>query len=252
MRRYKSSGLFFVFIALILTCLFAGPAFSQEQQITLFTEIELKPGMNYEFENYIKDEVIPALKEGGTQEMSAWKSAVLGTGSNYVFSTSVKNFAEFDEPHPFVKALGPYGAQALSGKLAKFAISIRSFTMSGVPELEIAPPEGYVPKIGLQVKATVNPGRDKDYENNTKIITEIFKKINAKGFYAARVGIGGNPNQYYFLVLFDSFSDMDPFGAAFEKEISETEMPSESGILDHMEYATFSYDPELSIQMSAQ
>jgi hypothetical protein len=100
--------------------------------------------------------------------------------------------------------------------------------------------------------STITPGRTEEYEKNTKVITEILKKTNAKGLYAHRVGIGGNPNQYYFLVLLDSFADMDAFLEAFGKAASETEMPSVTGIVTLMEYCMYSYDSELSIQPPAQ
>lgn len=113
------------------------------------------------------------------------------------------------------------------------------------------PAEGYVPKIGFHVRITVAPGHDAEYEKNTKVVTELIKKTTAKGFYAHRVGLGGNPNQYYFLVLLDSFADMQTWGQSFRKAIAGTEMPSVAGIVQLMEYSIYGYDPELSIRSAA-
>lgn len=247
-----ASRLLLGFCIILLVAIFANPVFSQEPQIRIFTEIQVKPGMGYEFNKFLKEEAIPAMKKGGQQELGAWKPAVFGIDGKIVFSASMNNFAEFDSPHPIVKAMGPYGAQAMFAKMERFATSIRTFAMRGLPDLEIPPPEGYVTKLGFQVKATITPGRDKEYEENAKVVKEVLKKTNAKGFYAGRVGIGGNPNQYYFLVLFDSFADMDAFGIAFEKAISETKMPEMTGIVQHVEYSMWASDPELSIQPAAQ
>lgn len=238
-------------VVFLLTAVFVNPGFSQEPQMSIFTEIQLKPGMSFGFEKFLKEEVLPALKKGGTQEMGVWKSAVFGTGT-IVLSSPVKNFAQFDGPGPVVKGVGPYVAQAMFAKMKQFATSVRNFAMTSLPNLEIATPEGYVPKMGLQIKATITPGRNEEYEKNVKDMRGILKKTNAKGFYAGRVGVGGNPNQYYFLVLFDSFSDMDAFGIAFQKAASETKMPSMTGIVSHTEMAMYSSDPELSIQPASQ
>lgn len=119
--------------------------------------------------------------------------------------------------------------------------------MNPLPDMEIPAPEGYTAKIGFQVKVTVVPGRDEEYEKNNKVIKELLKKTKIKGFMAGRVGLGGNPNQYYFFALFDSFADMQVWGAAWNKAVSETKMPDETGIVQHVEYAMYSYLPELSI-----
>ena len=220
--------------------------------MSIFTEIQLKPGMDDEFEKYLKEEVIPAMRKGEQQEMSVWKTAVFGDSATYVLSSPVADFSQFDSPHPVVKAVGPYGAQAMWAKMAKFSKSVRSFMMRGLPELEIAPPEKYSQKLGFQVKVTIAPGQNEKYEKDSKIVKEVLKKTNAKGFYTGRVGLGGNPNQYYFLVLLDSFADMQSWGMAWEKAASETKMPEMTGIIYHMEYSMYAYDPELSIQPLAQ
>jgi len=245
--------LFFIgLFTLLLATVFINPGFSQEPQMSVFTEIQLKPGMGFEFEKFLKTEVIPALIKGGTREMGVWKVAALGNIGTYVLTAPVKKFAEFDAPGPVVKGIGPGGAQAMWAKLNQFTTDARRFTVTSLPDLEIAAPEGYVPKMGLQIKAIITPGRNEEYEKNIKDVQGILKKTNAKGFYADRVGVGGNPNQYYFLVLFDSFSDMDAFGVAFQKATSDTKMPSMTGIVAHTEMAMYSNDPELSIQPVAQ
>lgn len=231
---------------------FTTPAFAQEPQITAVAEIQLKSGVEAEFNRFMKAEFIPTLKKGGQQQMTAWKTAVFGTSGSVVFSWPLKNFAEVDTQHPIVKALGPYGAQAMFTKLDSFAKSIQVFAMGGLPDLEIASPEGYVAKLGLQIKATIHPGRNEEYLKNVKIARDIVKKTNAKGFYAGKVGIGGNVNQYWFLVLFDTFADMDAFGVAFTKAASEAKMPSMAGIVDRMEMSMYSRDADLSIVPAAQ
>ena len=241
-----------VFCIVFFTAIFTGPVFSQEPQISVFTEIKIKPGMNIEFEKFLKEEVIPAMKKGGQQELSVWKTAIFGDGVIYSLSSSITDFSQFDSPHPVLKALGPYGAQAMLAKMETYAKSMRTFMMRSLPDLQINAPEEYSEKLGLQVKATITPGQGEKYEKDTRVIKEIMKKIGAKSFLTGRVGVGGNPNQYYFFVLLDSFADLQSFGMAFEKAVSETKMPDMTGIVQQMEYTMYSYAPELSIQPAAQ
>ena len=238
----------------LLASIFTNPVFSQENQVSMsiFTEIQLKPGMEDEFEKFMKDEVIPAMKQGGQQEMSVWKTAVFGGGATYVLTSPVTALKQFDSPHPVVNAVGPYGARAMWAKMVNYSESVKSFMMWGVPDLEIAPPEGYSQKLGFQVKVTVAPGQDKKYEKDSKIIKAVLQKTKVKGFYTGRVGLGGNPNQYYFLVLVDSFADMQAWGMAWEKAASETKMPEMTGVVNNIEYSMYAYDPGLSIQPQAQ
>lgn len=242
----------FGLITFLLAAGFINPGFSQEPQMSVFMEIQLKPGMGSEFEKFLKAEVLPALKKGGAREMGVWKVAALGDIGTVALISPVKNFAELDGPGPLVKGAGPEGAQAMWVKMEQFATSARRFVMTGLPDLEIAAPEGYIPKMGLQIKATITPGRNEKYEKNVKDMLGILKKTNVKGFSAGRVGVGGNPNQYCFLVPFDSFSDLDAFGIAFQKAASEIKMPSMTGIVVHTEMAMYVNDLELSIQPAAK
>jgi hypothetical protein len=249
--NHLASRLSIRFCILLLVTIFAALGFSQEPQQpvrTTMIDIQLQPGMQFEFEKFLKDELLPAMKQGGTKEMGVWKRAVFGQGGNYVFTMPMERFAEFDGPHPLFAAVGQHGAQAMLSKLNRFADSVRIYTITQLPDLDIAPAEGYVPKIGVQVRTTIAPGRNEEYEKIQKVITENIKKTNAKGFYADRVFMGGNPNQYLFLVHLESFADMDAFGQAFSKAMSETKVPSSAGIVTQIEYSTYAYDPELSIQ----
>ena len=250
MRRNISS-LTIVFCIVLLATAFTNFSFSQEQQepqSSLMVDIQVKPGMQFEFEKFLKDELIPAMKKGGSQELGVWNRAVFGTANNYILSMPMTGMAEFDNPPAMFTALGQYGAQAMLSKMTQFADSARIYAITQLPDLAIASQDGYVPKIGFHARATVAPGRDAEYLKNAKVVSDLIKKTSAKGFYAHRVGIGGNPNQFYFLVLLDSFADMEVWGQSFQKAVAGTEMPSMAGIVQLMEYSMYGYNAELSIR----
>ena len=89
MRRYICAtaltlGFSTLMLAIFTTKLgFAqGEPSPQEQQLTRMTTVQVKPGMGAEFENFMKTEVIPALRKGGVTESGAWKTAIFGEADN--------------------------------------------------------------------------------------------------------------------------------------------------------------------------
>jgi hypothetical protein len=121
------------------------------------------------------------------------------------------------------------------------------------PDLGIALPSGYVPKLAVMSTTSVAPGRTADYEKHSKELLPVMGKTNVKGMLVRRVAFGGDPNKYLSLVLCDSFTDMDQFGPAFTKAATEAKLaPQPAGIVMHSERTIVRYVPELSIQPSAQ
>lgn len=253
MRRYISTSTLLVGLcALLVALVFTNFGLAQEQELTGVRSIQVKPGMGAEFENFLKNDVIPALKKGGVQSLGVWKTAILGVPDLYVMTSPIDSIAELDDPSPLVKGVGEDGLAAMMAKMQKLISSSRMIMVEGRPDLGIAPPSDYVSKLCWRVKIKVAPGRNEDYEKTTKMIMELVKKTNAKGVYANQTVMGGNPNEYYTVVLLDSFSDMEKYIQAMGKELATAKIPSVDGVIEDMQYEIFSYIPELSIQAPAQ
>jgi quinol monooxygenase YgiN len=118
--------------------------------------------------------------------------------------------------------------------------------------LSIAPKPGYTPKIGVLVINSVAPGRTEDFEKSSKEVIAAIGKTNAKGCLAFKMVLGGDPNEYNSLVLFDSFADIQKFGPAFGKALTEAKLGPDAGTVIHREYTVIGYVPELSIQPADQ
>ena len=93
---------------------------------------------------------------------------------------------------------------------------------------------------------SIAPGHDADYMKNAKAAMDVAKKTNAKGAYAIRIGLGGNPNECRILMLLDSFADMQQFGQTFAKAAAEAKLAPMTDIVTTIEYLMYSYIPELS------
>jgi len=82
----------------------------------------------------------------------------------------------------------------------------------------------------------------------TKELSAVIAKTNAKGVSVSQIGLGGNPNEFITLVLFDSFADISNFQAAYAKAATEAKLtPAPAGTIVNNEWRVYRYAPELSI-----
>ena len=79
-------------IVLLFIFMFANSDFAQNRsasdappQPMGVTEIKVKPGMDMEWENFLKKELIPILKKAGFKQMNVSKTNIFGEDSTYFF-----------------------------------------------------------------------------------------------------------------------------------------------------------------------
>jgi hypothetical protein len=225
---------------------------SQEQELYLMYIIQVNPGMGPSFESVMKNDLIPALKKGDSNGLYAFRTGILGDANTYRLALPMTNITEFDLPNPLVKALGEEGVAALMAKMQPLINNNRSYMLTGRTDLGISPSTDYAIKLAVEATHAVAPGRTEEYEKGLTDALAVIKKTNTKGVITCRVGLGGNPNEYSLLVLFDSFADIEKFGPAFEKAAAEAKLSLQSGVVVHQKMVVWSYAAELSIEPPAQ
>lgn len=253
-----TTKLFLAFGALLLTAALAPSTFAQSQpgaqapaaqQVYWVTVTKVKPEMANEYVEFQKNETLPAYKKGGGKAWATWTTTILGEGGEYWLVRPLDSLKQFDEPSFLVKALGEAGTQAWAAKRAKMIVSSRSFLITARPDLSVAPKTNEAPKLGVGVRTSITPGRDAEYVKGLKEVVSVVGKTNAKGVLVSKVGLGGDPNEYIALVLFDTFADIEAFFGAFGKAAAEGKLPPPvPGLAAHTEWAVYRYVPELSIQ----
>jgi len=129
----------------------------------------------------------------------------------------------------------------------------RTFMITARPDLGVAPKAGYAFKLGVVATVNVTPGRIADYEKSLNDLSAMLAKTNAKGVLVSKVGLGGDPNSYITLALFDNWADVDKFPAAFAKASADAKLaPPAAGIVAHAEWRVYRFVPELSVIPAAQ
>src|SRR5688572_9995324 len=101
--------------------------------------VHVAPGRNDDYENYLKNDFVPAMKQAGVTYLVS-QTIFGGNGNEYITLTMRDSFADLDKGPVLVQALGPEGAQKLTQKMTAAAVvhlerSIARF----MPELSIMP-----------------------------------------------------------------------------------------------------------------
>lgn len=229
----------------------AAAAGAQSEWLSI-TVVRVKADLLTEYQDFVKNEVIPTLKKGGVKERSAFTTGIFGESFEYVYVTPIENFAQYDGPGPAVKALGEEGARAYGAKARRFVVSSRTFGVQTRPDLSIMPANmAGPPKLAVINSIHTVPGKNVAFETLLKTdILPAVKKAGVAGYLVSQTVFGGDPNEYTTLALMDTFAEVGKGSpvvrgmggqAAFNRFVTKA-----TGIISSQERSVSRYVPELS------
>ncbi|HEX4946414.1 MAG TPA: hypothetical protein VFZ34_07125 [Blastocatellia bacterium] len=245
----KTLFVFATLFTLITTTVSLAQTPTPTPQFSRVQVVKLNPGMNHEWQKFYQAEVLPALKKGGVKQSSVWR-VIQGDVRQFVIISPLESWAQLDEPGALGKALGGEAAQALTTKQSRFFAEWHTHILAGRPELSIAPTSTDAPKLGVAAKTIVTPGRAPEWVKGVKEnLMPIAQKIGVKGWLTGQVVLGGDPNEFRSLLLFDSYGDIGKFMAAYGKTAAELKLSPAppAGVVVQSEFLVARYVPELSI-----
>ena len=112
----------------------AGP-----HKLAVVTSIHVAPNRNSEFENYIKNDYMPVMKQAQVTYLVT-QTIFGGDANEYVTLTMRDSFADLDKGPVLVQALGQEGAQKVLQKLpAGVVLHVERSLSRLVPELSFMP-----------------------------------------------------------------------------------------------------------------
>lgn len=223
-------------------------------QFSRMQVVKLNPGVSDDWRKFYQTEIVPALKKGGVKQHSVWR-VMQGDVRQYVLITPLESLAQMDEPTALAKALGQEAATALNQKQSRFFAEWHTYILAGRPDLSIAPTSTEAPKLGLAMKTSVTPGRVPEWVKGFKEnALPVVQKAGVKGLLTGRVTLGGDPNEFRSLMLFDSYADLDKFQAAYSKAAAELKLSpmAPAGIVAQGEFLVARFVPEMSIRPEPQ
>ncbi|HXA39877.1 MAG TPA: hypothetical protein VNW53_12820 [Phenylobacterium sp.] len=217
------------------------PAAPQAIEITL---LHVKPGQEQAFQDWVKNESNPLRIKGGVKDRETW-TTTMGLGGEVYFVRPITGVSSYDTPPSGVSQAE---TAAVVAKRQSMILDLRTYLVTPRPELSVAPKPGYRPKLAVLSTQGVAPGHVSAYTTNLRALTAVIAKTNAKGVLVSQTGLGGDPNEFNVVVLFDSFADLDRFPAEFGKAATAAKLPPEAaGVVARTNYRVIRYQPELSI-----
>jgi hypothetical protein len=208
------------------------------------TLVHVKPGQEPAFQDWIKTEANPLRIKGGVKDRETWLTT-LGLGGEVYFVRPISGLASLDSPPSGVTQAE---TQAVVAKRQSMILDLRTYIVTPRPELSAPPKPGYQAKLAVLSTQSVAPGRIAAYRDNVKALTAVIAKTNAKGVLVSQSGLGGDPNEFNILVMFDSFADLEKFPAEFGKAATAAKLPPEAaGVVARTNYRVIRYRPDLSI-----
>jgi hypothetical protein len=216
--------------------------------------VRVKPEAMREFETLVKTELLPAFKKSGGTSLQAWATTNFGEAFEYYFVRQVEGIGYFDQPHYLIKALGEKGAEELRQKIRRMCVSQHQFMLTRKVALSWMPNASYQPKVAVLTRTTVANGRTEEYEKYVKEnTTPVVAKTSAKAYRISRVGLGGNASEYFSLLMFDSYAEIEAYPAAIRKARTEAGLSiAPAGLLTESVSIVLRYVPELSVTTAPQ
>ncbi len=217
------------------------------------TITKIKPELLTEYQDFVKNETIPALQKGGVKERTAWQTGVFGEGFQFAYVTPIEKFAQYDSDSPIVKALGEEGARAYNAKVRRFIVSSRTLGVETRPELSYVPDPMKVPKLAILRSTSVTPGRAADYEEAIKgDVLPAMKKAQVSGYFVSRTVFGGDVNEFTSLRYIDTFAELDqdsPLTRALGEAGAAAVGRKIAALTAHTEVEILRYNADLSFQV---
>jgi hypothetical protein len=215
--------------------------------------VRVKADMLTQYQEFARNETIPALKKGGVKERQAWGTGVFGESYEFVYVTPIESFAQYDSPGPLVKALGEEGARAYGEKARRLILSSHTYGVQTRPDLSLMGNMTGPPKLAVINSIHVLPGKGPAFEALLKgDVLPAVKKAGVTNYFVSQTVFGGDPNEYVTLTLMDSFAEIgkgSPVArgmggqAAFNRWAAKV-----GGIIASQERSVGRYLPDLSFQ----
>ena len=190
--------------------------------------IEVKPGMNGQFEEFIHKFRDAVEKNKGPQR---WRANASVSGNQvYNFTREFGTWTEFgqDAPEPLVAAYGEQEAGRLLGLLQTSVASTTTAIYVARPDLSRPRPANAANAAAaavavLYIDLNVKLGKEQQFEDNTKKLIEATNATAPNDFWEMRQRMfgPGNGAGYRVVVVFQKWSDLDAPDKPLRQRLTE-------------------------------
>lgn len=250
-RNQLARRLLLGFSTLLLVIAFTNLSFAQDQetpqQVMKFSYLQVKSGMELEFEEFVKNK-IPFFQKMGLTTMDIFKTSNFGKSGKYLIITPLQDPAALDAELSAPQSNVPIELVSVLSSVNRMVESGHDFVLTPQPDLNMPPAEDYVFKLIVNITIGVKAGREADFEKGAKKAVQAMGKTNIKGILLGKVGLGGNLGEYIMFNLYDSFKEMTANEPAIQKELAALDLTSLTGAVNYRQSEVLVRIPELCIE----
>jgi hypothetical protein len=215
--------------------------------------VKVQPGLMPEYLDYQKNDVMPALKNGGARGRTAFSSGPFGDVTTFAFFSPIASLADYDAPSPIQKALGEQGAAQLLAKGGKLVASRRVMLLRTRPDLGVAgDPRGTMAPLVLVTELHVAAGRRIDFESLLKReVVPVMQQAKVRSYEVLEVVYGEESGTFFTSIPYDSYDAIGkghPLQIVLGEEGMKRLEAKFTGIVMHLERFIAKYREDLSIK----
>jgi hypothetical protein len=242
--------------AVVLTSAQTAKPAAEQSRLVQATLVTVQPGMIAEYVDYQKNDVMPALKNGGARGRTAFSNGAFGEGGAFAFFAPIASLADYDSQNPVQKALGEQGAAQLLAKGGKLLTARRVLLIRTRPDLGIAgDPKASMAPLVLVTELHVAPGRRIEFESLLKReIVPVLQQAKVKGYEVLEVVYGDEAGTFFTSIPYDSYEAIGkghPLQVVLGDEGMKRVEAKFTGIITHLERFIAKYREDLSIKPAA-
>ena len=224
-----------------------------QRQLLMINEIQLKPETAPDWTELQKS-VLDTQKKVATRGREVWSSGPGGDPYLRAIVTPIASLAQFDNPNPFIKAIGEQGWAEFSAKNRKLVASSHSTIVVTRPDLGFGARTG-PPKLGILTIVHAASGRGPDFEALLKSdVVPALKKGGVTYYSVVQVVFGDDVNKYMTLSLVNDFAEIAK-GSPMERALGPegmAKLTQKAGpLVTRLERRIIRYLPELSFGPAA-
>jgi hypothetical protein len=213
----------------------------------------VQPGMLQEYLEYQKNEVMPALKNGGARGRTAFQNGAFGEGGAFAFFAPVTSLADYDGQNPVQKALGEQAAAQLLAKGGKLLGSRRVLLLRTRPDLGVAgDPKASMAPLALVTELHVAAGRRLEFESLLKReIVPVMQQAKVKAYEVLEVMYGDETGIFFTSIPYDSYDAIGkghPLQTVLGDEGMKRVEAKFTGVITHLERFVAKYREDLSLK----
>ena len=214
---------------------------------------QVKPEMQTEWIDFMKNEAMPAYKKAGIKHRSVWQGGPFGDPSSFVSATTFTNFADLDSEPALAKALGEEGMAQFMAHARKCLNGSRHYALRLHEDLSLQKRTSGPPAYAIVTHIRVVQGRRGDFMRFIKNeVLPVMRKAEIENYWVQESIFGGNASEWTTLILQKKFAELDR-GNIFVRVLGEPGadklLLKTTGLITGMERFLARYRADLSYSM---